>query len=258
MYKLPILEIKKVKVGVKKNQPVETIEPNITESCLLSENNKIVWFYLRWEDVPERVRKLATLFNNELLSKNVPKSIMNRVAYDKMWNEILLPQFSAIIWWTKPSPFKCRYIPWLSHLHLVKSAEKYIKLKYMFASECEKMIKEITPELYEKQYNLLKSQKIKIWNLWTSWIDNFNWSVNTHIDWWNIKWANNIIYFKRKNSTWWNLHIPEYGWVVDSANDSLVFYPAYAHIHWVDKITPTDKWGYRNSLVLYPLNIKYD
>jgi len=258
MIDLPILKIKKVKEWVKKNKSVATIEPNIVSSCLLSENDEIIGFYLKWDDVPERVRKLWTMINNELLSKRVPKSIMSRVAYDKKWNEIILKQFSAIIWWTKPSPFKQRYIPWLAHLHLVTSAEKYIKLKYLFAKECEQMIRELTPHLYTRQKELLKNQKIKIGNLWTSWIDNFNWSVNTHMDWWNIKGANNIIYFKRKNSIWWNLHIPEYWGVVDSANDSLVFYPAYKHIHWVDAIVPLKEWGYRNSIVLYPLNIKYD
>lgn len=252
------LNIKKTKEWVKKNEPVEVIEPNITESCYLVEDWEVIWFYLAPEDVPQRIKKIATLVNNELLSPRVPKSMMNRVFYDKLWNAIRLKQFSAIIWAVPESPFKRRYKPWLSHLHLEKTADKYIKLKYLFAQECEKLVKEISPELYERQKELLKSQKIKIANLWTSWIDNFNWSVNTHMDGWNIKWANNIIYFKRKNSTWWNLHIPEYEWVVNSANDSLVFYPAYKHIHAVDKITPLEDWWYRNSIVLYPLNIKYD
>jgi len=251
------IEINKINDNVKKWKRVENKEPNINESCLISSWWQVVWFYVKWDDVPKRLRDIATLMNNELLSERVPKTLMSRIYYDKQWNEIRLDQFSAIIWAVQPSPFKKRYVPWLSHLHLVESAKKYIKLKYIFAKECEKLIKKITPELYEKQKELLKSQKIKIWNLFTSWIDNFNWAVNTHIDWWNIKWANNIIYFKRKNSEGWNLHIPEYWWVVDCEDNSLVYYPAYAHIHWVDNIIPTKIWWYRNSLVLYPLNIKY-
>jgi len=252
------IEINKINDNIKKWKRVEFKEPNITESCFISTWWDVIWFYLKWKDVPDKLRKIAQLVNNELLSERVPKTTMSRVSYDKYWNVLMVSQFSAIIWAVKPSPFKQRYIPWLSHLHLVKSAEKYIKLKYAFASECEKMIKDLTPKLYENQKKLLEWQKIKIWNLFTSWIDNFNWAVNTHIDWWNIRWANNIIYFKRKNSTGWNLHIPEYWWIVESADDSVVFYPAYLHIHWVDNIIPNKHWWYRNSLVLYPLNIKYN
>lgn len=111
---------------------------------------------------------------------------------------------------------------------------------YLFAEECEKLIKELTPDLYERQKELMKDQKIKIGNLWTSSIANFNGACNTHLDGANVKGANNIIYFKRRNAEGGNLHVPEYGAVIDSANDSFVFYPAYKHIHGVDDITPTE------------------
>lgn len=244
---------------VKRNLVMEVTEPNITESCIFEDEDGIVWFYLDPSDVPERLRKIATLANNELLSENVPKIMMDRILLKKEGQEVAdtTPQFSTIIWAVKPENFKKRYLPGLSHVHLVKSAEKYIKLMTLFALECEKVIKDITPELYEKQKILLQAQEIKIGNLWTSSIANFNGACNSHLDGANIKGANNIIYFKRKNSTGWNLHVPEYGGVVNSANDSLVYYPAYKHIHAVDMITPTEKWGYRNSLVLYPLKINY-
>jgi hypothetical protein len=115
----------------------------------------------------------------------------------------------------------------------------------------------LTPNLYEEQKKVLQNQKIKIWNLWTSSIANYNTAAKTHIDWANIIWANNIIYFKRENAKWWHLCLPEYWAVINSQNDALVFYPAYRNIHWVTEIEPTKIWWYRNSLVLYPLNIKY-
>jgi hypothetical protein len=47
-------------------------------------------------------------------------------------------------------------------VHLQKKAEKYIKLMYLFAKECEILIKKLTPNLYEEQKKVLQNQKIKI------------------------------------------------------------------------------------------------
>lgn len=244
---------------VGRNVRMENLEPNITESCLFEDEDGIVGFYISAKDMPERLKKIATLANNELLSKNVPKTMMSRILKKEEGQEKAdtTPQFSTIIGAVKPEAFKKRYVPGLSHVHLHKPAERYIKLMTLFAEECEKLIKEVTPDLYEKQKELLKDQQIKIGNLWTSSIANFNGACNTHLDGANIKGANNIIYFKRANSEGGNLHVPDYGGVVDSANDSLVFYPAYKHIHGVCDIKPLKEGGYRNSLVLYPLRIKY-
>ena len=232
-------------------------EPNVTESCLIEEDWEVIGFYLTPEDVPQEVKTLATMMNNELLSDRVPKNLAARVDYVD-WVRTATNQFSTIIWAVKPEPFKRRYKPWLSHVHMIPSTKKYIQLAYLWADACERMVKKLTPELYERQKELLKWQKIKIGNLWTSSIANFNWAVNTHLDWANIKGANNIIYFKRNNCKHGNLHVPDYWLVIDSRHDSLVFYPAYKHTHWVDDIHPTKDGWYRNSIVLYPLDIKYE
>lgn len=240
----------------KKNRTPEMAEPNVVEDCFFKDEKwKIIWFYLK--KAPERLRKIANLANKELHSKNVPKNVMSRVWYED-GIEKRLEQYSTIIWAVKPELIKRRYKPWLSHIHLEKKAERFIKLMYIFAQECEKLIQELTPELYEEQKKLLKNQKLKIWSLWTSSISNFNTAAKTHIDGANIKWANNIIYFKRENAEGGHLHLPEYDAVINSSDDALVFYPAWKSLHGVSEIKPTKKGWYRNSLVLYPLNIKYD
>lgn len=240
----------------KKNVQPPVTKPNIVDSCIfVDEEWKHIWFYLR--EVPEKLRKIATLANKELMSNNVPKKVMNRIWYED-WKYQRLKQFSAIIWAVKPEATKRRYVPSVSHLHLDKWASNYIKLMYLFAEECEKLIMSISPELYKEQFELLKGQKIKIWNLWTSWISNCNWAAMTHKDGANIRWTCNMIYYKRENSIWWNLHLPWYWVVIESKDDSLLFYPAWKSMHGVEEITPTKTWGYRNSLVLYPLDISYD
>lgn len=240
---------------IEKNIQPQITEPNVTEDCIFIDwTGKEIWFYLK--NPPEKIKKIAHLMNKELMSDRVPKKVMNRVWFEN-WERKMLDQYSCIIWAVKPEIFKRRYVPSYSHVHLCKSAEKYIQLVYLFAEECEKLIKELTPELYEEQKKLLESQEIKIWSLFTSSIANCNFAARTHIDWWNIQWANNIIYYKRENSIWWNLHVPWYDAVIDSCDDSLLFYPAWRDIHWVEEIIPTKSGWYRNSIVLYPLNIKY-
>lgn len=240
----------------KRNQQPPVTRPNVTESCMfVDENGKPFWFYLR--EVPEKLKKIAGLLNKELNSKNVPKDTMNRIWYEN-WKRYSIKQYSTIVWAVRPDGTKRRYKPWLCHTHLIKSMDTYIKLVYLFAKECEELIKSISPELYQEQLELMKPQEIKIGNLWTSCISNFNSAAKTHTDGVNVKWANNIIYYKRENSTGWNLHLPWYDIVVDSADDSLLFYPAWKSMHGVEEITPTKTWGYRNSLVLYPLDISYD
>ena len=55
----------------------EYIEPNVTEDCIFYSDGEPIGFYLN--KMPEKMCKLADLANAEFRSKNVPKSIMNRL-----------------------------------------------------------------------------------------------------------------------------------------------------------------------------------
>jgi len=69
-----------------------------------------------------------------------------------------------------------------------------------------------------------------------------------------VKGALNVIITKRKNSTGGNLYIPDYETTLNSADNSMLVYPAWRNMHGVTPIIPTHKGGYRNSLVWYALD----
>jgi len=62
-----------------------------------------------------------------------------------------------------------------------------------------------------------------------------------------------VIITKRLNAKGGNLYVPDYGAVMDSADNSMLVYPAWKNIHAVTPIIPLHEGGYRNSLVFYPL-----
>lgn len=93
----------------------------------------------------------------------------------------------------------------------------------------------------------------KFGNLFTSSISNFNISAPFHRDSGNIEGCVNVIIAKKANATGGNTTIPDYGATVDSSDNSMLVYPAWKNVHGVTPIIPTKKYGYRNSLVFYPL-----
>jgi len=125
----------------------------------------------------------------------------------------------------------------------------------LLAKESEALIKEILPEQYEAQKKLFEqvNKKWQFGNLWTSSISNYNISAPFHRDTGNIVGAVNVIITKRLNAKGGNLHVPDYNATMDSANNSILVYPAWKNIHGVTPITPTHEGGYRNSLIFYPL-----
>ena len=62
-----------------------------------------------------------------------------------------------------------------------------------------------------------------------------------------------MLFRSRLNSKGGNLHVPDYGATMDSADNSMLVYPAWKNVHGVTPIIPTHEGGYRNSLVFYPL-----
>lgn len=238
-------------------------EPNIKEDCLFVENGEVIGFFLR--RLPEKAGNLADVANAELLSDRVPKSEMERS--DVMAHQERLgltrreakllgtTQFSTIIGSIPPKAHMRRYAPNHSSVHTVKSAGTFIKAMWKLAVESEKIIKEITPLIWEKQIELFKEvpDEWKFGNIFTSSISNFNISAPFHRDVANLRGAVNVIITKRINSKGGNLHLPDYGATIDQCDNSMLVYPAWKSLHGVTPIIPTHEGGYRNSLVFYPL-----
>jgi hypothetical protein len=148
-----------------------------------------------------------------------------------------------------------RPYPSVSSVHDVKSAQTFIKAMLLLAKESEQLIKSILPELYHQQLELLSDvpKQYKFGDLFTSSISNYNIAAAYHRDTGNIVGAANVIITKRRNANGGNLNVPDYGATMDSANNSILVYPAWKNIHGVTPIVPTHEGGYRNSLVFYPL-----
>lgn len=144
----------------------------------------------------------------------------------------------------------------ISSVHQVKSANTFIKAMIMLANECEQIIKDITPNVWQQQTKIFEESVPKKWrlgNLWTSSISNFNIAAPFHRDTANIPGCVNIIIAKRINATGGYTTVPDYNATVDSADNSMLVYPAWRNVHGVTPIEPTHEGGYRNTLVFYPL-----
>jgi len=237
-------------------------EPNITEDCIFYADGEPIGFYLT--QMHERACKLADLANQEFNSKNVPKTYLDRMETVKLSKEgmkrsearkIGVSQMSVILGSVPPKPVMRRPYPTISSVHQVKSAQTFIKAMYALALESEKLIQQITPNVYDKQVELFKSvpKQWKFGNLFTSSISNYNISAPFHRDTGNIKGAVNVIICKKHNSKGGDLHIPDYGATIGQQDNSILVYPAWRNVHGVTPIIPTFEGGYRNSLVFYPL-----
>ena len=58
---------------------------------------------------------------------------------------------------------------------------------------------------------------------------------------------------KKSNAKGGNVTVPDYNATVDSADNSMLVYPAWRNVHGVTPIIPIQEGGYRNSLVFYAL-----
>lgn len=237
-------------------------EPNVTEDCVFYLKGVPVGFYMR--KAPGKILPLVKIANAEFLSKRVPKCLMNRGPKGSLVEQrkrakagiIDVDQFSTIIGAVAEAPRMRRPAPGVSHVHKTKSATTYIKAMLQLAKEAEALIEDLLPEQATRQRQLIKANvppRYMFGNMFTSSISNFNIAVNFHQDNSNIKGCSNIILTKRRNATGGNLCIPDYGITIDSCDNSVLFYPAWANMHGVTPIEAYAKDGYRNSLILYPL-----
>lgn len=232
------------------------IEPNVTEDTIFYSEGEPIGFYIKdISKYSEKASKLASLANQELRSKNVPKSVMKRSSgFLNADNEVL--QYSTIVGSVPPKPHMRRPYATISSVHNVPSAKVFIKAMLLLCKESEELIKKIIPNVYEAQLKLIQDNVPEKWRfskLFTSSISNYNIPAPFHRDNGNIKGCVNVIIAKKNNATGGNTTVPDYNATVDSCDNSMLVYPAWRNVHGVTPIVPTSEGGYRNSLVFYPL-----
>ena len=248
------LELKPVEHNVKVGDTCGHFTPNITEDTLFIVEGKPVGFFIK--ELKGKIKQLVEIANTELRSKRVPKSVMGRSSGLRGDTSKAVDQYSTIIGSVPPRPHCSRPYPSISSVHSKESAQPFIKAMLLTCLESEKMIKDIIPEQYKFQKKCIDENvpdKFKFGNLFTSSISNYNIPADFHIDRANLKGCVNVIITKKHKATGGNLRVPDYDATMDSADNSLLVYPAWRNIHGVTPIMTRDNEGYRNSLVFYPL-----
>ena len=257
------IELTPIQHSVKVGQECPAHEPNVTEDCILCENGEPFGFYMK--RMPEKMCKLADIANKEFNSSRVPKKLMRRAsaimkAYEESGthaSEDTIAQYSTILGSVPPKYHMRRPYGQRSVIHNSKTAQTFIKAMLMLANESETLIKQVLPGQHKRQADIFEqvADKWKFGRLWTGSISNCNISAPFHRDTGNIVGAVNVnvIVTKRLNAKGGNLHVPEYGATIDSADNSVLVYPAWKNIHGVTPIEPTYEGGYRNSLIFYPI-----
>lgn len=247
------VELLQLEHSVKIGDKCGDIEPNITEDTIFTVNGEPIGFYLK--SVSGRLLKAVEVANAELRSNRVPKSEMRRSSglLDK---EAEVRQYSTIIGSVPPKPHMRRNYPTISSVHQVKSAQTFIKAMLVACKESEEVIREITPNIYEQQEAIINEKVPPQWRfgrLFTSSISNYNIAAPFHRDAANLEGCVNVIIAKRSHAKGGNTTVPDYGATMDSADNSMLVYPAWRNVHGVTPIVPLREDGYRNTLVFYPL-----
>ena len=248
------IHLKQIHHDYKTGDKPSEIAPSLSDDAIFVVDGKPVGFYI--SKVPERLKKLVDVADAELNSVRVPKSEMRRSSGRNGQDSEVL-QYSCIIGSIPPKPHMRRPYASVSSVHAQKSAQTFIKAMMMAGVEGLRIIKEVCPEVYEVHKAAVEVSVPEKWRfaeLFTSSISNYNIAAPIHRDNLNVKGAVNIIITKRKNSTGGNLFVPDYDVTMNSANDSMLVYPAWRNSHGVTPIVPTHDGGYRNSLVWYALD----
>ncbi len=130
------------------------IEPNVTEDSIFYDNGEPIGFYIK--KISGKLLQYIEIANNELLSERVPKSEMRRSS--GLRNSAMeVKQYSTIIGSCPPKPHMRRPYPSMSSVHQVKTAQTFIKAMLLACSEAENVIKELTPEIYERQKSIIET-----------------------------------------------------------------------------------------------------
>lgn len=255
------LELIKVNHNIKIGDICNAYEPNITEDTVFTENDVPIGFFLT--QIDGKLKQYIDIADKEFRGSNVPKQEMSRGPQGSKKDKIarakagvnLVTQYSTILGSVPPKPHMRRNYATRSSVHNVKSARTFVKAMILACREAEQIVKQLTPNIYEQQLKLIEEYVPKKWrfgNMFTSSISNYNISAPFHRDTANIKGCVNVILTKKQGAKGGNLHVPDYNATMDSADNSLLVYPAWKNVHGVTPIEAIPG-GYRNSFVFYPL-----
>ena len=254
------MELIQTNHNVKVGDTCPPFEPNIVEDTVLTIAGEPVGFYLADMDkYSPKATKLASLANAEFRSERVPKSTMDRKRPISGGGYLVVSQFSTILGYVPPKPHMRRNYPTMSSVHNAKSANTFIKAMLMLCHEGEEIVKAITPNIFYRQIEIIEKKVPEKWRfgrMFTSSISNYNISAPFHRDTANLEGCVNIIIAKKFGAKGGHTTVPDYSATVNSCDNSMLVYPAYANVHGVTPIQPIDENGYRNSLVFYPLKVK--
>ena len=247
------IELTQLEHNVKIGDVCGDIPPNVTEDTIFCVDGEPIGFYMK--EITGKLRQYIDIANAELLSDRVPKSEMRRSSGLRN-KEAEVKQYSTIIGSCAPKPHMKRPYPMISGVHQSITAQTFIKAMLLACRESEELIKEITPNIYEKQLAIIEEKvppKFRFGRLFTSSISNFNIAAPYHRDAANLEGCVNVIIAKRSHARGGNTTVPDYGATMDSSDNSILVYPAWRNVHGVTPIIPLKEGGYRNSLVFYPL-----
>lgn len=259
------LDLEPIDTGLKVGDKCPPSEPNVTDDTIFYSEGKPIGFYLK--DIGEysdKAAQLADIADKELRSPRVPKTEMSRGPQGSKKDKAaraaaginLVTQWSAILGAVPPKPHMRRDYPTISSVHSKASARTFVKAMMLLCKESEEIIRKILPEQFELQQKLIAENapaKYRFGRLFTSSISNCNVPLDYHTDNANLKGCVNVIIAKRKDSKGGNTNLPNYGATVDSADNSMLVYPAWRDLHGVTPIDVLAEGGYRNTLVFYPL-----
>ena len=143
------LKLIKQEHDIKIGKRCEFMSPTITDSCLLEYEGEIIGFYLT--DLPEKLKQYITIANKEFLSKNVPKTLLERSDIYAKQRELGItrkqamamgtPQMSTILGAVLAKPHLRRPYNSVSQVHTQPKAKTFIKAMLLACLECEKLIK---------------------------------------------------------------------------------------------------------------------
>ena len=252
------IKLQQVEHNIKIGKECPYYEPNVKEDCLLELDGEIVGFYIK--DVSKyssKLQQLIAIANKEFRSDNVPKEKMNRGTRKQaeQKGQEWVTQYSTILGSRAPKPHMRMPYASITQVHREPKAKTFIKAMWGACLEAEKIIKELTPKIYERQQELFADVKDewKFGTMYTSSISNFNISAPFHRDTGNLIDTVNIILTKRNNANGGCLNVPDYNVTFEQADNSMLVYPAWKNVHGVTPIKPIAENGYRNSLIFYPL-----
>ncbi len=246
---MKIIKLEKKDHNYKTGDTCGAKKPNLKEDSIFEFNGKIIGFFIK--KISPKMQKVANFADQELRSKRVPKSIMNRSSSN-------VAQFSTIIGAIPKKHHLGRHYVGFSSVHRQKSAQNFIRAMKYLAFLSEEKIKKNMPDQYEIQKNILSAaskKELNLCKLFTSSISNFNISAPFHQDNGNLKNTVNVIINKKFAVTGGNLFVPDFDLVFDGCDNSMIVYPAWMSLHAVTPIIQNKKNGYRNSLVFYPYDL---